>query len=94
MAIMGSSIAFAFCNFYDWMVLQLELCLLVPIFILYYTFLALASIFVLLKFVPNPPHITHTYKEKAKLGEIFRKFKSNQNEHHKLLQKGLMTLHL
>ena len=34
--------------------------------------LALASIFVLVKYVPNPPKITHTYKEKAKLGEALK----------------------
>jgi hypothetical protein len=29
--------------------------------------IAIGSIFVLLKMVPNPPHITHTYNKKVEL---------------------------
>ena len=32
--------------------------------------LALASIYVIIKLVPNPPHITHTYNGKAKLSTV------------------------
>ena len=54
-------------------------------------FLALASIFVIIKLVPNPPHITHTYNGKAKLSSVL----GNQNlikmNITNFLQKGLMT---
>jgi predicted MFS family arabinose efflux permease len=53
--------------------------------------LALVSIFVLIKLVPNPPHITHTYKEKAKLGEILGNPNLIKMNITNFLQKGLMT---
>ncbi|WP_121628290.1 MFS transporter [Poseidonibacter antarcticus] len=53
--------------------------------------LALVSIFVLLKKVPNPPHITHTYNKKANLGEILLNANSIKMNITNFLQKGLMT---
>ena len=53
-------------------------------------FLALASIVVLIKLVPNPPHITHTYQNGSKYS-----FLTNQNlikmNLTNFLQKALMT---
>ena len=53
--------------------------------------LALVSIFVLLKKVPNPPHITHTYNKKANLREILLNSNSIKMNITNFLQKGLMT---
>jgi predicted MFS family arabinose efflux permease len=90
MAIMGSSIAFAFAIS---MIAGPTIGALFGVQSLFYItlFLALASIFVLLKFVPNPPHITHTYKEKAKLGEILGNSNLIKMNITNFLQKGLMT---
>ncbi len=53
--------------------------------------LAIGSIVILLKLVPNPPSITHTYNKKAKLSSVL----ANQNlikmNITNFLQKGLMT---
>jgi MFS family permease len=54
-------------------------------------FLALASIFVLVKKVPNPPHITHTYNSKANLGEVLGNTNLIKMNITNFLQKGLMT---
>ena len=69
MAIMGMSIAGAFAIS---MVAGPTLGAAFGIEILFYItmVLALVSIFVLLKKVPNPPHITHTYNGKANLKEV------------------------
>lgn len=53
--------------------------------------LALASIFVLLKMVPNPPHITHSYNGKAKLSTVLGNTNLIKMNITNFLQKGLMT---
>lgn len=53
--------------------------------------LALASIFVLLKMVPNPPHITHSYNGKAKLSSVLGNKNLIKMNITNFLQKGLMT---
>ncbi len=53
--------------------------------------LALASIFILVKFVPNPPHIIHTYNEKVKIKEILQNPCLMKMNITSFLQKGLMT---
>lgn len=53
--------------------------------------LALASIFVLLKMVPNPPHITHSYNGKAKLSSVLGNSNLIKMNITNFLQKGLMT---
>ena len=90
MAVMGSSIAFAFAIS---MIAGPTIGAAFGVESLFYItlFLALASIFVLVKFVPNPPHITHTYKEKAKLGEILGNANLIKMNITNFLQKGLMT---
>ena len=61
-------------------------------FLFYITmFLALISIVVLLKKVPNPPHITHTYNGKANLKEVLLNSNSIKMNITNFLQKGLMT---
>ena len=90
MAVMGSSIAFAFAIS---MIAGPTIGAAFGVESLFYItlFLALASIFVLMKFVPNPPQITHTYKEKAKLGEILGNPNLIKMNITNFLQKGLMT---
>ena len=90
MAVMGSSIAFAFAIS---MIAGPTIGAAFGVQSLFYItlFLALASIFVLMKFVPNPPQITHTYKEKAKLGEILGNPNLIKMNITNFLQKGLMT---
>ena len=90
MAVMGSSIAFAFAIS---MIAGPTIGAAFGVQSLFYItlFLALASIFVLVKFVPNPPKITHTYKEKAKLGEILGNANLIKMNITNFLQKGLMT---
>ncbi len=53
--------------------------------------LALASIVVLIKAVPNPPKIRHTYNGKAKLGQILGNANLLKMNITNFLQKGLMT---
>jgi MFS family permease len=53
--------------------------------------LALISIYVLLKKVPNPPHITHTYNGKVNLKEVLLNANSIKMNITNFLQKGLMT---
>lgn len=90
MAVMGSSIAFAFAIS---MIAGPTIGAAFGVQSLFYItlFLALASIFVLVKYVPNPPKITHTYKEKAKLGEILGNANLIKMNLTNFLQKGLMT---
>ncbi|MGB1226892.1 MAG: MFS transporter [Poseidonibacter sp.] len=53
--------------------------------------LALASIFVIIKLVPNPPQITHTYNGKAKLSSVLGNKNLIKMNLTNFLQKGLMT---
>ncbi|UTJ07193.1 MFS transporter [Arcobacter roscoffensis] len=53
--------------------------------------LALGSIFVLLKMVPNPPSITHTYNGKTKLSSVLLNANLVKMNITNFLQKGLMT---
>lgn len=53
--------------------------------------IAIGSIFVLLKAVPNPPVITHTYNDKAELGAILGNVNLIKMNITNFLQKGLMT---
>jgi MFS family permease len=54
-------------------------------------FIAIGSIFVLLKMVPNPPHITHTYNKKVELGAVLGNVNLIKMNITNFLQKGLMT---
>lgn len=54
-------------------------------------FLALSSIIVLLKAVPNPPKITHTYNGKAQLIPVLKNANLIKMNLTNFLQKGLMT---
>ncbi|AXH09047.1 MFS transporter [Malaciobacter halophilus] len=53
--------------------------------------LALASIIILFKAVPNPPHITHTYNAKANLIDTLANANILKMQLTNFLQKGLMT---
>ena len=53
--------------------------------------IALGSIFVLLKMVPNPPHITHTYNKKVEMGAVLGNVNLIKMNITNFLQKGLMT---
>ena len=53
--------------------------------------IAIGSIFVLLKAVPNPPMITHTYNKKVELGAILGNVNLMKMNITNFLQKGLMT---
>ena len=53
--------------------------------------IALGSIFVLLKMVPNPPHITHTYNKKVEMGAVLGNINLIKMNITNFLQKGLMT---
>ena len=90
MAVMGSSIAFAFAIS---MIAGPTIGAAFGVESLFYItlVLALVSIFVLVKFVPNPPQITHTYSAKAKLGEILGNPNLIKMNITNFLQKGLMT---
>ncbi|QKF58733.1 MFS transporter [Aliarcobacter lanthieri] len=54
-------------------------------------FLALISIYILVKKVPNPPIITHTYNDKLKLVDILGNTNINRMNITNFLQKALMT---
>ncbi|WP_418179223.1 MFS transporter [Aliarcobacter lanthieri] len=54
-------------------------------------FLALISIYILVKKVPNPPVITHTYNDKLKLVDILGNTNINRMNITNFLQKALMT---
>ena len=90
MALMGMSIAGAFAIS---MVAGPILGAAYGIEVLFYItmVLALVSIYVLLKKVPNPPQITHTYNKKANLKEILLNGNSIKMNITNFLQKGLMT---
>ena len=53
--------------------------------------IALASIVILVKLVPNPPSITHTYNKKAKISAILKNQNLIKMNITNFLQKGLMT---
>ncbi len=53
--------------------------------------LALASIFIILKKVPNPPKITHTYNAKPDFGQVLGNKNLIKMNITNFLQKGLMT---
>ncbi|GGD33065.1 MFS transporter [Malaciobacter pacificus] len=53
--------------------------------------LALASIFIILKKVPNPPKITHTYNAKPDFGQVLGNTNLIKMNITNFLQKGLMT---
>ena len=90
MALMGSSIAFAFAFS---MIAGPTIGAAFGVQSLFYItlILALVSIFVLIKKVPNPPHITHTYNKKADLSEILLEPNLIKMNLTNFLQKGLMT---
>ena len=90
MAMMGMSIAGAFAIS---MVAGPTIGAAFGIEVLFYItmILALFSIYVLLKKVPNPPHITHTYNGKVKLSEVLLNSNSIKMNITNFLQKGLMT---
>ncbi|RBQ29561.1 MFS transporter [Aliarcobacter vitoriensis] len=54
-------------------------------------FLALISIYILVKKVPNPPVITHTYNDKLRLVDILGNANINRMNITNFLQKALMT---
>jgi predicted MFS family arabinose efflux permease len=54
-------------------------------------FIALGSIFVLVKMVPNPPKITHTYNKKVEMGAVLGNVNLMKMNITNFLQKGLMT---
>jgi len=54
-------------------------------------FLNLASIYILVKKVPNSPVITHTYNDKLKLSDILKNTNINRMNITNFLQKALMT---
>ena len=54
-------------------------------------FIAIGSIFVLLKMVPNPPVITHTYNKKVEIGAVLGNVNLIKMNITNFLQKGLMT---
>ena len=53
--------------------------------------IALVSIVILVKFVPNPPKITHTYKQKAFVSDVLLNTNLIKMNITNFLQKGLMT---
>jgi len=55
------------------------------------TFIALASIVILVKAVPNPPKITHRYNGKAQLSQVLSNPNLIKMNITNFLQKGLMT---
>ena len=62
----------------------------VPVLFFFVTFLAIFSIFILLKFVPNPPKIKHTYLENDKFN-MFKDSNLMKMNITNMLVKGLMT---
>jgi MFS family permease len=62
----------------------------VPTLFFLVTFLALLSIFILIKYVPNPPKIKHSYAEDAKF-ELFENSNLMKMNITNLLVKGFMT---
>jgi MFS family permease len=90
MALMGGSIAMAFAVS---MILgpTMGAYLGVESLFILVTVIAFGSIFVLLKMVPNPPKISHTYNKKSNLADVFLNSKLIKMNITNFLQKGLMT---
>ncbi len=90
MAMMGGSIAMAFAVS---MILgpTIGAYLGVEILFVLVAIIAFGSIFVLLKMVPNPPHITHTYKKKGSVSSVLTNANLIKMNITNFLQKGLMT---
>ncbi|WP_323590524.1 MFS transporter [Aliarcobacter butzleri] len=63
----------------------------VPVLFYITMFLALISIYILIKKVPNPPIITHTYNDKLRLSDILGNTNINRMNITNFLQKALMT---
>jgi len=63
----------------------------VEILFLITMFLNLASIYILVKKVPNSPVITHTYNDKLKLSDVLKNKNINSMNITNFLQKALMT---
>jgi predicted MFS family arabinose efflux permease len=63
----------------------------VPVLFYITMILALASIYILVKKVPNPPKITHTYNEKLSFKDVLGNANINRMHITNFLQKGLMT---
>ncbi|RZV15800.1 MFS transporter [Aliarcobacter butzleri] len=63
----------------------------VPVLFYITMFLALISIYVLVKKVPNPPIITHTYNDKLRLSDVLGNTNINRMNITNFLQKALMT---
>jgi predicted MFS family arabinose efflux permease len=90
MALMGGSIAIAFAAS---MALGPTIGALAGVPSLFYltTAIALISIVVLVKAVPNPPKITHTYNDKVNIKEVLSNANLIKMNITNFLQKGLMT---
>lgn len=90
MALMGASIGFAFAAS---MLLGPTIGSWAGVPALFYltAVIALVSIVVLIKAVPNPPKITHTYNGKAEIGKILTNSNLIKMNITNFLQKGLMT---
>ncbi|OCL85758.1 Inner membrane transport protein YajR [Aliarcobacter thereius] len=63
----------------------------VPILFYITMVLSLVAIYILIKKVPNPPVITHTYNEKLKLKDVLGNSNINRMHITNFLQKALMT---
>ncbi|MFW3382318.1 MFS transporter [Aliarcobacter butzleri] len=63
----------------------------VPVLFYITMFLALISIYILVKKVPNPPIITHTYNDKLRLSDVLGNTNINRMNITNFLQKALMT---
>lgn len=63
----------------------------VPVLFYITMFLALISIYILVKKVPNPPIITHTYNDKLKLSDVLGNANIARMNITNFLQKALMT---
>lgn len=90
MALMGSSIALSFAIS---MLAGPTVGTFIGVDVLFYLtmFFGILSIFIVLKMVPNPPSITHTYNGKARLSDILENKNLMKMNITNLLQKGLMT---
>ncbi len=90
MAMMGGSIAMAFAVS---MILgpTIGAYLGVEVLFVLVAVIAFGSIVVLLKMVPNPPHITHTYAKKGNITSVLTNANLIKMNITNFLQKGLMT---
>ncbi|PKN14868.1 MAG: MFS transporter [Deltaproteobacteria bacterium HGW-Deltaproteobacteria-24] len=90
MGIMGASIAFSFALA---MLLGPVISAFAGVEILFYitTFLALFSIYLIIKKVPNPPKITHTYNDALHFMPVLKDSNLIRMNITNFLQKGLMT---